>query len=88
MNDSFWFCVLFYRYTNREKSIFINKENDAEFESLKLKTFEIIKRVSFNFFKFFIIICEEKKKKMPSNIKKDLILVVYNDFLTNLSIIY
>ncbi len=59
ISDSFWFVVTFFRSKN---------ENDKKIcEELKKTSAEILKRISCNYFKFFINLCDDdspvKKKE-------------------------
>jgi len=69
--DSFWFIVLFFRFHNKGLKG-INKETDKLYDNLKTRTWETLKRLSVNFFKFFIKICEQSKKPSFADSKQNL----------------
>jgi len=69
ISDSFWFVVAFFRSKN---------ELDRRIcEELKKTAAEILKRISQNYFKFFINLCDDDSPVK----KKDPILNVFHDFL-------
>jgi hypothetical protein len=70
ISDSFWFVVCFFRIPNgTEKSIT---------EVLKKNCNEILKRISTNYFKFFINLCDDECKVK----KKDIVLNMLRDFMS------
>lgn len=69
ISDSFWFVVCFFQISN------INEKNKVD--ELKKKVSEILRRVSTNYFKFFINLCDDDcviKKKDP-------VLNMFRDFM-------
>jgi hypothetical protein len=70
ISDSFWFVVCFFQSFNLQDK----KKSDA----MKKKVNEILKRVSTNYFKFFINLCDDDcviKKKDP-------VLNLFRDFMS------
>ena len=70
IDDSFWFCVLFYKYSNKEKRYnpFKDIKEREDLDVLKSRIYIILKRISFNFFRFFIKLCEESEIKKKAGI--------------------
>lgn len=70
ISDSFWFVVAFFRSKNElDKRVC---------EELKKTAAEILKRISCNYFKFFINLCDDDSPVK----KKDPILNIFHDFLS------
>jgi hypothetical protein len=70
ISDSFWFVVCFFRIPNgTDKSVV---------ELLKKNCNEILKRISTNYFKFFINLCDDECKVK----KKDIVLNIFRDFMS------
>ncbi len=70
ISDSFWFVVAFFRSKNE-----LDKRVSEE---LKKTAAEILKRISCNYFKFFINLCDDDSPVK----KKDPILNIFHDFLS------
>lgn len=72
ISDSFWFVVAFFRSKNElDKRVC---------EELKKTAADILKRISCNYFKFFINLCDGDKDSPVK--KKDPILNIFHDFLS------
>jgi hypothetical protein len=70
ISDSFWFVVCFFQSSNiKEKH---------KLDDLKKLVTEILKRISCNYFKFFINLCDDDSPVK----KKDPVLNVFHDFMS------
>jgi len=81
VGDSFWFIVAFFQYNTQVKvndgvSVMMSKLSEA-----KIENEEILKRIAFNYFHFFIKICEVYEEK-TDKIKKDRIQKNFYDFIS------
>lgn len=70
ISDSFWFVVCFFQISNT-----VDKK---KVEELKRQVNEILKRISTNYFKFFINLCDDD---CPIK-KKDPVLNIFRDFMS------
>jgi len=70
ISDSFWFVVCFFQQPN------VN--NKRKSEELKAQINEMLKRVSKNYFKFFINLCDDDSAIK----KKDSVLNIFRDFMS------
>jgi hypothetical protein len=70
ISDSFWFVVCFFQISN--------VTDRKRLEDLKKNVNEILKRISQNYFKFFIDLCDDDS----SIKKKDPVLNMFKDFLS------
>jgi len=53
---------MFYRYSNKDKKYTgYSKDN---LDNLRTRTFVVLKRIAYNFFRFFIKICEKTRKDL------------------------
>ena len=88
ISDSFWFTVSFFNTINKEKKEnhnnkkFSSKEEKLLSNSLK-EAVIILKRISENYFKFFIKLCDETATaRKDQKDLKDNILEIFYDFLS------
>ena len=74
VGDSFWFIVAFFQYNTQMK---LNEGGEIPTKLIEAKNENegILKRIAFNFFEFFIKICEDK------NLNKDPIQKNFYDFI-------
>ena len=89
ISDSFWFTVSFFKTINKEKreinnSKKLNFTKEEKILSPALKEAVIIlKRISENYFKFFIKLCDETAtSRKDQKDLKDNILEIFYDFLS------
>ncbi len=73
IGDSFWFIVTFFKYNTNLKSG-DNYDFQHKLQSAVVENEDILKRISLDYFQFFIKICEE-------NINKDPIQKSFYDFI-------
>jgi len=88
ISDSFWFTVSFFKTINKEKRDTHYSKKSAQREENNLtpackEAIVILKRISENYFKFFIKLCDETAtSRKDQKDLKDNILEIFYDFLS------